>query len=507
MQVEALVSICITSYNYGRYLRDAIESALAQTYPHIEVVISDNASTDSTREVLAEYKNHSRVRVFINERNVGLCKNHNLAIERACGEYIVVLSADDIIFPEHVDRLMQRMHDPLDPVLIVSGQGMELNEHLDPIGPLLTLGNLPVSYSRRDEFGSLLFNYHHVYPAKLVSRGVYEQVGLFDERIVTSIDVEFCARVDEFNIPSAFIPVFVCGLRSHGTRSSVRSTQLTNELLNDKLCTIERALDPKNAWRTEGFEASILAIVDLELQRLTSIDADPLDDFQSARLERVRSIFSDREQQTPEWPTSEPQLSVVLVSEGYLQLLRYTLETIFTQQVDRLEVIIVQASGYDVRPWIARLPYGDRIRVVQVRACATPAQAFRYGLDLARGEFVTYLSEGQRIGAELYAAAILYARSTDGQMMVLPKERIDDYFPLLMTREQRYHQFVDPASRARMRAEAGPYALCQLIHRRGILRASTIFIPNFYEGMIAHEESTFVEMLASQYRTVMFAAA
>lgn len=504
MNAEPLVSICITSYNYGRYIRDAIESALGQTYPHIEVVVSDNGSTDTTHEVLAAYADDARLRSFVNERNVGLCGNHNLAIRRARGEYIVILSADDVLFPQHVALLLQRMRDPHDPVLIASGQGMDFTEGLEPLGPMLTLGNIPLAYSRRDEFGSLVYNYHHVLPARLFTRSLFDRIGLFDERVVSAIDIELSVRIAEADIPSAFVPAFVCALRQHGSRDSIRSRWLKNEAFNDKLPTFERALQPCNAWRIEGFEKAILDIIDSEEFLLAKHDPEPLQPDLSARLATAKALLRERRERTPEWPAHEPELSVVVLSEGYLQLLYQTLTVLAQQRVERLEMLIIQTSGYDVTPWIGRLPFGASVRVIQARACATPAHAFRYGMDLARGEFVTYLHEGQLIAADMYETVLAYARSSDARMFVVPKVAVRDDLLHATARELRAHQFAMPAERAAARAAGDPYALCQLTHRRGLFRCMQLTGTSYYDVMVECDESHFVQALSGQFQFVMF---
>jgi glycosyltransferase involved in cell wall biosynthesis len=505
--VEPLVSVCITSYNYGRYLRDAIESALGQTYPHIEVVVSDNASTDATHEVLAGYSEDPRLRIFVNERNEGLCANHNLAIGRARGEYIVLLSADDVLFPQHVALLLERIRDPSDPVLVASGQGMELSEELEPLGPLLTLGNMPLAYSQRDEFGSLVYNYHHVFPARLINRSVYDRIGLFDERIITSIDIELCVRMEEADIPSAFVPAFVCGLRRHGSRRSVRSRSQMNELFNDKLCVVERALQTCNAWRIEGFERAILDVLKAEEDRFAERGREQLEPHLSDRLATVRGLLGERSALVPEWPAHKPELSVVLLCEGYLQLLHQTLSALARQRVARLELLVIQTSGCDVTPWLQRLPCAGSIRVIQARACANPADAFRNGMDLARGEYVTYLHEGQLFADDLYETVLAYARATAARILVVPKGSVHDELMHATPREPRAHQFAAPADRAAARTTGGPYALSQLTHRRGLFRCSQMSGTSFYDVMIACDESLFVQALSEQFQSVMFSVA
>lgn len=503
LQQEALVSVCITSYNYGHYIREAIESALAQTYPHIEVVVSDNASTDDTHHILESYAHDPRVQVYINEENFGLCKNHNLAIERAHGEYIVVLSADDLLFPEHVDCLLRRLLDPIDPVRIAYGQALSLNEHGQALGPLAAFGSVPLAHSHRDDFGNILFFYHHQYPAKLIARSVYDEVGVFNEDVINLIDIEISARMEEADIPTAFVPTFVAGLRSHDNRTSARARDLTNIWIHDKLHMIETGLRPQNAWRIEGYEALILSIVDLELCRLAEQKAEPLNAHECARLDHVRTCFAELIQQTPEWPETEPQLSVVVLSEGYIALLQVTLEAIAMQRLERIEIIVVQNSGCDVQPWISSLPLANRIRVVQARACGSPAHAFRYGLELARGEYVTYLSEGQRVGDQHYNTIKRYARDAAAQMVLVPKSSVDDAHQLLTLRELHPQQFPEPAERAKTRMEAPEYAsFCQFFHRRAILRGGS----NFYDLMTKENEEIFLATMANAHRTVTLSA-
>jgi glycosyltransferase involved in cell wall biosynthesis len=89
-----LVSVIVPAYNYGRYLREAIESIQAQDYDDLEIVVVDNASTDDTQAVLASI-HEPRMRVLTLEVNQGLSGAFNLGLESARGEYVAYLDADD----------------------------------------------------------------------------------------------------------------------------------------------------------------------------------------------------------------------------------------------------------------------------------------------------------------------------------------------------------------------------------------------------------------------------
>lgn len=103
-----LVSIVITSYNNARFLGQAIESALAQDYPQLEIVVSDNASDDGTAELLERYAHHPHLRIFRNPVNVGMHANFQLGAERARGQYLTFLSSDDWLKdPSFLSQAMQ----------------------------------------------------------------------------------------------------------------------------------------------------------------------------------------------------------------------------------------------------------------------------------------------------------------------------------------------------------------------------------------------------------------
>jgi glycosyltransferase involved in cell wall biosynthesis len=93
-----LVSTCIPTYNRAEMVGDAIRSALAQTYPALEVLVVDNASTDRTAEVVGSFHD-PRLRYERNDRNLGLFGNFNRCIELARGSLVHILHSDDTIPP------------------------------------------------------------------------------------------------------------------------------------------------------------------------------------------------------------------------------------------------------------------------------------------------------------------------------------------------------------------------------------------------------------------------
>lgn len=102
---ECRVSIGLPVYNGERFLPEALDSLLAQTFTDFEVVISDNASTDGTQEICCTYvARDSRIRYFRNEENRGIAWNHNNVYFHSRGEYFHWIGHDDVVAPQYLER-------------------------------------------------------------------------------------------------------------------------------------------------------------------------------------------------------------------------------------------------------------------------------------------------------------------------------------------------------------------------------------------------------------------
>jgi glycosyltransferase involved in cell wall biosynthesis len=100
IDLKPLVSIIINNYNYGCFIRKAIESAITQTYQNIEVIIVDDGSTDESRDIIGEYRSRC---ILILKENGGQASAFNVGIAAAKGEYILLLDSDDYIYPDAID--------------------------------------------------------------------------------------------------------------------------------------------------------------------------------------------------------------------------------------------------------------------------------------------------------------------------------------------------------------------------------------------------------------------
>ncbi|MBM6786706.1 glycosyltransferase family 2 protein [Collinsella tanakaei] len=110
--MKPLVSVIMPSYNAERHIVEAIKSVQAQTLPDWELLVSDDCSTDSTRTIVAELaERDDRIRLFEIERNGGAAKARNNSLTHAKGRYVAYLDADDLWYPEKLERQVDFMRE------------------------------------------------------------------------------------------------------------------------------------------------------------------------------------------------------------------------------------------------------------------------------------------------------------------------------------------------------------------------------------------------------------
>jgi len=106
--MNPLVTVYITNYNYGGYIRQAIESLLAQSYKQLEIYIIDDGSSDNSRKIIKEYEHLGNVRLIF-QKNKGLNATNNVAMKLAKGKYIMRLDADDYLHPDAIGKMVAKI--------------------------------------------------------------------------------------------------------------------------------------------------------------------------------------------------------------------------------------------------------------------------------------------------------------------------------------------------------------------------------------------------------------
>jgi glycosyltransferase involved in cell wall biosynthesis len=118
-----LVTVIMGSYNHERYVAEAIESVLGQTFRDLELVIVDDGSTDSSRKIIEQYHARDpRVRAFFHEKNMGIARTANDCLKEAKGRYLSFIGSDDVWYPHKLERQLDLMRCNEDKILWSDGQ-------------------------------------------------------------------------------------------------------------------------------------------------------------------------------------------------------------------------------------------------------------------------------------------------------------------------------------------------------------------------------------------------
>jgi glycosyltransferase involved in cell wall biosynthesis len=143
MQNQPTVSIIISNYNYDRFLAQAIESALGQTYAHTEVIVVDDGSTDQSREIIANYGDRIIPILQLNGKQAAA---FNSGFAKSRGDIILFLDSDDYLFPQAVERIVDLWNPQLAKVhyrlSVVDGNGQSLGYSSPQGNELLSKGEV-----------------------------------------------------------------------------------------------------------------------------------------------------------------------------------------------------------------------------------------------------------------------------------------------------------------------------------------------------------------------------
>ena len=186
--MNARVSVIIATYNFGKYLPEAMESVFRQTFQDWELIVVDDGSTDKTSEIVRPYLSNNRVR-YIFQRNKGLPAARNTGIKAASGEYIQFLDADDLIHNEKLEMQSRYLDHKKDVDVIFSDHYLFKDEEPE------VLIKPPPWKSNKDIKAEMLRGNFIVVNSPLTRRKAIDGVGGFDETLTSTEDWDLWLRM------------------------------------------------------------------------------------------------------------------------------------------------------------------------------------------------------------------------------------------------------------------------------------------------------------------------
>ncbi|MBD2517426.1 glycosyltransferase [Nostoc sp. FACHB-973] len=191
------VSVIIPSYNHEKYVYEAIQSVLEQTYQDWEIIITDDGSTDRTVNVIKQFTDN-RIKLFCFDKNRGACIAANNCIKEATGEFIAMLSSDDVFMPNKLAKQVSFLDEQPEVgavfsyAQIIDDDGNEFNQENHFYKTIFN----QVNRNRFEWLNYFFLNGNCLcHPSALIRKKCYEEVGQYDERFAQLPDFDFWIRL------------------------------------------------------------------------------------------------------------------------------------------------------------------------------------------------------------------------------------------------------------------------------------------------------------------------
>jgi|AntDeeMetagen134_2_1112570.scaffolds.fasta_scaffold00353_3 glycosyltransferase involved in cell wall biosynthesis len=216
---KSLVSVIIPSYNYEDYIGESIESVLNQDYQgEIEIVIVDDGSTDQSPEIIEEYaRNHSNIKPVFHKKNKGIPYTFNTGLDKSEGEYIGILSSDDIWFESKVSKQIEAIKKSNKKV--IWSEGMLIDDRSQSMGATFSEAHNALEKKKSGDLFTELLCRNFIFGSSL----------LFHKEVVSNL--RFCTNLKYLNDYLFFVQVAedydfeyltepLAGYRRHGTNAT-----------------------------------------------------------------------------------------------------------------------------------------------------------------------------------------------------------------------------------------------------------------------------------------------
>ena len=240
----SLVTIVALCHNHAPFLREALDSILAQTYPHLEVWLVDDASTDGSPAILREYAaQHPAWQLLLLTDNVGNCRAFNQAFRQSRGEYVIDFATDDVLLPARVAQQVAAFNAAGPEVGVVYSNA----ELIDEAGHFLALhhwsdgrGGLVPAPASGWVLAEVLRRYFISTPTMMMRRACLAALGGYDETLAYE-DFDFWVRASR-DWQFCYLDAVTTRKRKHPRSMSSRAYRRHDPFLMSTIRVCEKAL-------------------------------------------------------------------------------------------------------------------------------------------------------------------------------------------------------------------------------------------------------------------------
>lgn len=231
---KELVSVCVPVFNGEKYLTEAIESIITQTYQNLEIIFIDDHSTDGSAEIIQSFaKTDKRIKYFSNPQNLGLVANWNACLEKVTGKWIKFHFQDDLMDDDAIEKILTLAHQSGKQIVLCDrvyfGEGHEkgkrahekdrqLKDYIPENQEVFTKEETVTIFNtnllRNNFFGEPI--------AGMISKTILDKYGVFDTKMHQIVDLEFWFRIAS-NEGIAFLRSPLVKFRMHDESQTSRN--------------------------------------------------------------------------------------------------------------------------------------------------------------------------------------------------------------------------------------------------------------------------------------------
>ncbi len=376
-----LLSVIVPAYNYGRYLRQCVQSVLDQGVADLEILVLDNASTDETYEVMATFRGEPRVRYMRNRHNYGAGHNWMNGLRIARGRYFTFLSADDFFNERHLAHLLPVLENNPNvavgytSILWVNGQGQPLSQPRHP-------GYHDGDYmGGRNEVADLLVYDNYMAPSAVIYRREAFCKTWRSVNTRGAADWDMVVQMAEKHPDFAYIDTPGVSYRWHGAQDSNRFYASTAPL-EDHILIVEGVFNRDAQHHLKKREREVAAHIKRRLSYYPQEQRSMLGERARQLCERLEALARQDENNL---------FSIILTTYNRSELLKDALSSVGSQTLGDFEVILINDNGKPVEHLLAA--YDFPITYIRQGRNQGLSAARNAGLALARGRYVVYLDD------------------------------------------------------------------------------------------------------------------
>lgn len=194
MTEQPLVTVICLCYNHSRFVEEALQSVIDQSYGQVQLIVVDDASSDNSMVVIQAFcANHPQVQLISNETNQGNCKAFNRALPYAKGDYLIDLAADDVLNPERILEGVKSFNNHDNQFGVNFSNAEYISYNGDHLKYFYDLDKDRSTVPQGDVFTTLIERYALCSPTTMFRREVIDQLGGYDEQLAYE-DFDFWVR-------------------------------------------------------------------------------------------------------------------------------------------------------------------------------------------------------------------------------------------------------------------------------------------------------------------------